>query len=132
MDSGMASSNEQQSPGAPLSSLPSSALAKRKQLSSSFSIPTLSSLSPGQGNSNGDGTSTSRPIRQFRGTSSSFVRSWEGLPLSAVQLRGLAEGNVGKAALFGFYTTGQRVVWCEIGQGRPKVRLELRFLEGVG
>lgn len=59
-------------------------LPKRKQ-SSSFSIATLAS-SLGNGD---EGGLAVRPIRQFRGTSSSFVRSWEGLPLSQYQLKSL-------------------------------------------
>lgn len=104
-------------------------LMKKRAITSSFSIPTLGSLggtgnSGTGGNGNADGTATnSRPVRQFRGTSSSFVKSWEGLPLSAAQMRGITEANAGKKALFGFYTTGKGVVWCELGQGRPKVRL---------
>ncbi|SCZ97719.1 BZ3500_MvSof-1268-A1-R1_Chr4-3g07404 [Microbotryum saponariae] len=104
---------------------------RRKPLGSSFSIPTLSSLaggadggsSAGGGNSgtggNGGG-SNSRPSRPFRGTSSSFVRSWEGLPLQGATLKAIAEAGQGRKTLFGFYTHGKGVVWCEIGQGRPK------------
>ncbi|SGY72562.1 BQ5605_C005g03182 [Microbotryum silenes-dioicae] len=104
---------------------------RRKPLGSSFSIPTLSSLagggdagsSAGGGNSglggNGGG-SNSRPSRPFRGTSSSFVRSWEGLPLQGATLKAIAEAGQGRKTLFGFYTYGKGVVWCEIGQGRPK------------
>ncbi|KAL8283610.1 hypothetical protein RQP46_005405 [Phenoliferia psychrophenolica] len=86
---------------------------RRKPMSTAFSLPTLSSVSS-------DTVITSRPIRQFRGTSSSFVRSWEGLPLSQPQLRGLADANAGKDALFVFYTIGKGVVWAELSQGRPK------------
>ena len=82
-----------------------------------FSLPTLSSVA--------ETVITSRPIRQFRGTSSSFVRSWEGLPLSQPQLRSLADANAGKDALFVFYTIGKGVVWAELSQGRPKVHLEV-------
>lgn len=107
-----------------------SPLLKRRPLTSSFSIPTLGSLGAGNGGSNGGsageaGVMTSRPIRQFRGTSSSFVRSWEGLPLSQGQLKGIAEGNSGRQTVFGFYTSGKSVIWVEIGQGRPKARLIL-------
>lgn len=98
---------------------------RRKALSSSFSIPTLQSLGAGQ--QNPDTIITSRPVRQFRGTSSSFVRSWEGLPLSQPQLRALADTHAGKEALFVFYTMGKGVVWAELGQGRPKGTSTLPF-----
>ncbi|SCV69072.1 BQ2448_2092 [Microbotryum intermedium] len=111
---------------------------RRKPLGSSFSIPTLSSLagggggggagdggpSPGGGNSGlggSGGGSNSRPSRPFRGTSSSFVRNWEGLPLQGATLKAIAEAGQGRKTLFGFYTHGKGVIWCEIGQGRPKV-----------
>lgn len=125
-DLGSGGLNTPDSPGgAPLSTLPTPILGsttpstKKKALSSPFSIPTLSSLG-----SSGD-TSASRPIRQFRGTSSTFVRSWEGLPLSQFQLKTMADSNAGKETLFGFYTSGKGVVWTEIGVGRPKVCLPL-------
>ncbi|KAM0756354.1 WD40 repeat-like protein [Meredithblackwellia eburnea MCA 4105] len=97
---------------------------RRKPLSSSFSIPTLVSLgNQQQQQSLSDTIITSRPTRPFRGTSSSFVRAWEGLPLSQPQLRGLADANAGKQSIFAFYTTGKSVVWVELGQGRPKEAL---------
>lgn len=122
-DLGSGELNSPNSPlgGAPLSSLPTPILgpttpsSKKKALSSPFSIPTLSSLG------SGSDSSSSRPIRQFRGTSSTFVRSWEGLPLSQFQLKTLADSNAGRETLFGFYTSGKGVVWTEIGVGRPKV-----------
>lgn len=105
---------ELESPGgAPLVSLPSTTgsttpLFKKKALS---------------GSSSSYSETSSRPLRQFRGTSSTFVRSWEGLPLTSVILKGLAEGNVGKDAIFAFYTLGKGVVWSEIVPGRPKDHL---------
>ncbi|KAK4058932.1 hypothetical protein OIO90_000378 [Microbotryomycetes sp. JL221] len=120
-----------------------SPLMKRKPLTSSFSIPTLSSLSNNGTNNNnnnnngnnGNGTitattsssdqtpTTSRPSRQFRGTSSSFVRSWEGIPLSNQQLKTISEANVGREVVFGFWTQGKSVVWSEIMPSRPKEAL---------
>lgn len=86
---------------------------KRLNPLSAFSIPTLSSLAP---------PASSRPVRQFRGTSSTFVRSWDGLPMSAQQTKSLAEGNAGKETLFAVYTSGKAVVWVELAADRPKVR----------
>ncbi|KAK4053745.1 hypothetical protein OIV83_001401 [Microbotryomycetes sp. JL201] len=106
-----------------------SPLMKRRPLTSSFSIPTLGSLgSAGQSSTNGaigpdTAPSTSRPSRQFRGTSSSFVRSWEGIPQSNQQLKSIAEANAGKAIVFGFWTQSKSVVWSEIMPSRPKEAL---------
>lgn len=101
-----------------------SPLTKRKALASSFSIPTLSNLNASSSNGGVQEATvaTSRPSRQFRGTSSSFVRSWEGLPLTTLQLKNLSEANQGKKTIFGFWTCGKSVVWSEIMPGRPKVR----------
>lgn len=87
---------------------------KRLNPLSAFSIPTLSSITPLP--------ASSRPVRQFRGTSSTFVRSWDGLPMSAQQVKSLSEGNAGKETLFGVYTSGKAVNWVELGADRPKVR----------
>ncbi|KAM0792236.1 hypothetical protein ACM66B_004931 [Microbotryomycetes sp. NB124-2] len=107
-----------------------SPLMKRRPLTSSFSIPTLSSLgNAGQGSTNaGNGIdvvapATSRPARQFRGTSSSFVRSWEGIPQSNQQLKTIAEANAGNSVVFGFWTQSKSVVWSEIMPSRPKEAL---------
>lgn len=115
---GNSTRDEVESPGgAPLSSLPSQVgsttpTTKKKQLSGSFSLSS--------GNSNG--TESSRPIRQFRGTSSTFVRSWDGLPLTQSIIKGL-ESNTSKETVFAFYTLGKGVIWSEIQVGRPKEHL---------
>ncbi|GAA5968262.1 hypothetical protein JCM11641_003787 [Rhodosporidiobolus odoratus] len=89
-----------------------SPLMKRRALPRSFSM--LGSSTPA-----GDGAiSTTRPARTFKGSSSSFIRSWEGLPLSQPQLRTIAEGNAGKETIFGFQTLGKSVVWHEIAKGK--------------
>ncbi|KAI5477544.1 catabolite repression protein creC [Pseudohyphozyma bogoriensis] len=92
---------------------------KRKAFGSSFSIPTLNVLARPGGNS----TETSRPTRQFRGTTSSFVRSWEGLPIPQGVWKGICEANEGKRALFGGYTCGKGVVVAELTPGRPKEQI---------
>ncbi|BGP30078.1 hypothetical protein JCM10296v2_001830 [Rhodotorula toruloides] len=95
---------------------PSSPLLKRKPLTSSFSM--LGGLSLAAGDGAGGAVPTSRPARPFKGSSSSFIRSWEGLPISQVQLRAIAEANVGRDTIFGFQTLGRAVVWTEIGKGK--------------
>ncbi|GAA5922007.1 hypothetical protein JCM1841_000733 [Sporobolomyces salmonicolor] len=99
-----------------------SPLMKRRPLTSSFSM--LGGLNMAGG---GDAITTSRPARAFKGTSSSFVRSWEGLPLSQVQLKAIAEGNVGKDTIFGFQTIGKAVVWNEIGKGKKDLLSRIVF-----
>jgi hypothetical protein len=98
---------------------PSSPIMKRKPLTSSFSM--LGGLSLATGDGAGGAVATSRPARPFKGSSSSFVRSWEGLPISQVQMRTIAEANAGRDTIFGFQTLGKAVVWTEIGKGK-KVR----------
>lgn len=95
-----------------------SPLMKRRPLiTSSFS---WSANGPAGGG--GDGPiASSRPARAFKGSSSSFIRSWEGLPISQVQLRSFTEGNNGKDTIFGFQTQGKMVLWNHIGPGK-KVR----------
>ncbi|TNY20229.1 WD40-repeat-containing domain protein [Rhodotorula diobovata] len=66
----------------------------------------------------GDGVPTSRPARALKGSSSSFVRSWDGLPLSQVQMRGLGDANVGRDTIFGFQTIGKTLVMSEIAKGK--------------
>ncbi|GAA6058230.1 hypothetical protein JCM3770_007423 [Rhodotorula araucariae] len=99
---------------------PSSPQPKRKPLASSFSM--LGGLSLA-----GDGVSTSRPARAFKGSSSSFVRSWEGLPVTQVHLRGMAEANAGRDTLFGFQTIGKAVVLSEIGKGKKDALARIIF-----
>lgn len=96
---------------------PSSPVPKRKPLTSSFSMLGGLSLASGEGGA----VATSRPARAFKGSSSSFIRSWEGLPLSQVQLKAIAESNAGRDTIFGIQTLGKAIVWSEIGQGK-KVR----------
>ncbi|GAA5993563.1 hypothetical protein JCM5350_002808, partial [Sporobolomyces pararoseus] len=102
---------------------------KRRPLTSSFSmLGGLNTFANTNGVGGGVGagdsaTSTSpvassRPNRALRGTTSSFIRSWEGLPLSQVQLRTIAEANAGKETIFGFQTMGKGVFWSEIAKGK--------------
>lgn len=115
---------------------PSSPLLRRRPLASTFSIPTLAGLAsaasglPASSSSSSDGPSpvaTARPGRAFRGTNSTFVRTWEGLPLGVAQMRAFAEGSGGAARgggagkLFGFWLRDKGVLWSELGMGRPKV-----------
>jgi hypothetical protein len=72
---------------------------------------------------------SSRPNRALRGTTSSFIRSWEGLPLSQVQLKLISETNAGKDTIFGFQTMGKGVFWSEIAKGKKVRQFTLR--EGV-
>ncbi|BGP37991.1 hypothetical protein JCM10449v2_001918 [Rhodotorula kratochvilovae] len=99
---------------------PSSPQPKRKPLTSSFSM--LGGLSLA-----GDAVSTSRPARAFKGSSSSFVRSWEGLPVPQVHLRGMAEANAGRETLFGFQTIGKALVLSEIGKGKKDALARVIF-----
>lgn len=95
---------------------------KRRPLTSSFSMLgglntfTDSAASP---------LNSSRPSRALKGTTSSFIRSWEGLPLSQVQLKMIAEANAGKDTIFGFQTMGKGVFWNEIGKGKKVSLLPL-------
>ncbi|GAA6062354.1 hypothetical protein JCM10212_005696 [Sporobolomyces blumeae] len=103
--------------------LASPAASKRKPLTSSFSM--LGGL-----NTFGDSTanvSASRPSRALKGTTSSFVRSWEGLPLSQVQLRMIAEANSGRDTLFAFQTMGKGVFWNEVGKGKKDALSRIIF-----
>ncbi|GAA5851327.1 hypothetical protein JCM9279_001106 [Rhodotorula babjevae] len=90
---------------------PSSPVPKRKPLTSSFSM--LGGLALAA-----EGATTSRPARALKGSSSSFVRSWEGLPLSQVQLRGIGDANAGRDTIFGFQTIGKTLVMSEIAKGK--------------
>lgn len=96
---------------------PSSPVPKRKPLTSSFSM--LGGLALAA-----EGAATSRPARALKGSSSSFVRSWEGLPLSQVQLRGIGDANAGRDTVFGFQTIGKALAMSEIAKGkvRPSAR----------
>ncbi|GAA5830344.1 hypothetical protein JCM11251_001316 [Rhodosporidiobolus azoricus] len=100
---------------------PGSPAVKRRPLASSFSM--LGSFY----GSEGAGVATTRPARGFKGSSSSFVRSWEGLPLSQMQLRTIAESNAGKETIFGFQTMGKAVVWTEIAQGKKDALSRIIF-----
>ncbi|GAA5957676.1 hypothetical protein JCM3765_001476 [Sporobolomyces pararoseus] len=101
---------------------------KRRPLTSSFSmlggLNTFANTNGAAGGGAGElATSTSpvassRPNRALRGTTSSFIRSWEGLPLSQVQLKTIAEANAGKETIFGFQTMGKGVFWSEIAKGK--------------
>ncbi|GAA6008987.1 hypothetical protein JCM10207_004056 [Rhodosporidiobolus poonsookiae] len=96
--------------------------SKRRPLTSSFSM--LGGF-PSVGDSGG--VATSRPARAFKGSSSSFIRSWEGLPISQVQLRQIAEANAGRNTVFGFQTSGKAVVWNEIGKGKKDALSRIVF-----
>ncbi|GJN88567.1 hypothetical protein Rhopal_001533-T1 [Rhodotorula paludigena] len=102
---------------------PSSPVPKRKPLTSSFSMLGGLSLASGEGAA----VATSRPARAFKGSSSSFIRSWEGLPLSQVQLKAIAESNAGRDTIFGFQTLGKAIVWSEIGQGKKDALARVIF-----
>ncbi|GAA6012447.1 hypothetical protein JCM11491_004335 [Sporobolomyces phaffii] len=105
---------------------------KRRPLTSSFSMlgglntfaATAGTANGGNGGGGGDSTvstspvNTSRPNRALRGTTSSFIRSWEGLPLSQVQLKVISEANAGRDTIFGFQTMGKGVFWSEIAKGK--------------
>ncbi|GAA5853098.1 hypothetical protein JCM3766R1_004146 [Sporobolomyces carnicolor] len=104
---------------------------KRRPLTSSFSMlgglntfaNTSGSATAGGGGGPDPTTSTSpvassRPSRALRGTTSSFIRSWEGLPLSQVQLRTIAEANAGRETIFGFQTMSKGVFFSEIAKGK--------------
>ncbi|GAA5978152.1 hypothetical protein JCM10908_004248 [Rhodotorula pacifica] len=93
--------------------------SKRKPLTSSFSMLGGLSLAAAGGDSNG-GVTTSRPARTFKGSTSSFIRSWEGLPISQVLLRTIAEANAGRQTIFGFQTLGKVLLWHEIGMGKKE------------
>lgn len=101
-----------------------SPVSKRKPLTSSFSMLGGLSLAAGGDNSHG-GVATSRPARTFKGSTSSFIRSWEGMPISQVQLRTIGEANAGRQTVFGFQTLGKVLLWHEIGMGK-KVSPSLR------
>lgn len=101
------------------SGVPSSPTPKRRPLIRSFSM--LGSLSLAPGNDGNDSLASSRPARPFKGSTSSFVRSWEGLPVSQTQLRAMADANAGRHTVFGFQTLGKVLLWHEIGTSR-KVR----------
>ncbi|GAA5848601.1 hypothetical protein JCM8547_004569 [Rhodosporidiobolus lusitaniae] len=98
-----------------------SPLMKRRPLTSSFSM-LGSSTSAGDG-----GVGTSRPARAFKGSSSSFIRSWEGLPLSQAQLKTLAEGNAGRDTIFAFQTIGKTVLWSDVGTGKKEPLSKIIF-----
>ncbi|GAA5905018.1 WD40 repeat domain-containing protein [Sporobolomyces salmoneus] len=100
---------------------------KRRPLTSSFSM--LGGLNTfgttgTAGGGGGDSTTstspntTSRPNRALKGTTSSFIRSWEGLPLSQMQLKMISEANAGKETIFGFQTMSKGVFWSEIAKGK--------------
>lgn len=91
--------------------------SKRKPLTSSFSMLGGLSLAAGGGDSGG-GVTTSRPARTFKGSTSSFIRSWEGLPVSQVMLRTIGEANAGRQTIFGFQILGKVLLWHEIGMGK--------------
>ncbi|GAA6016498.1 hypothetical protein JCM8202_006061 [Rhodotorula sphaerocarpa] len=98
------------------SGVPSSPTPKRRPLIRSFSM--LGSLSLAPGNDGNDSLASSRPARPFKGSTSSFVRSWEGLPVSQTQLRAMADANAGRHTVFGFQTLGKVLLWHEIGTSR--------------
>ncbi|GAA6027087.1 hypothetical protein JCM8097_006100 [Rhodosporidiobolus ruineniae] len=99
-----------------------SPLMKRRPLTSSFSMLGSAAWSSGE-----NAVATSRPARAFKGSSSSFIRSWEGLPLSPAQLRTIAEGNAGRDTIFGFQTVGKSLVWTEIGKGKKDALSRIVF-----
>jgi len=88
---------------------------KRRPLTSSFSM--LGGLNTFAESATSP-LNSSRPSRALKGTTSSFIRSWEGLPLSQMQLKMIAEANAGKDTIFGFQTMGKGVFWNEIGKGK--------------
>ncbi|GAA5874953.1 hypothetical protein JCM3774_000458 [Rhodotorula dairenensis] len=94
--------------------------SKRKPLTSSFSMLGGLSLAAGGDSSSsyGGGVTTSRPARTFKGSTSSFIRSWEGLPVSQVLLRTIGEANAGRQTIFGFQTLGKVLLWHEISMNR--------------
>ncbi|GAA5885477.1 hypothetical protein JCM6882_009635 [Rhodosporidiobolus microsporus] len=100
---------------------PGSPAVKRRPLASSFSM--LGSFYGGEGGA----VATTRPARAFKGSSSSFIRSWEGLPLSQVQLRTMTEANAGRDTIFGFQTMGKTVVWSEIAKGKKDALSRIIF-----
>jgi hypothetical protein len=92
--------------------------SKRKPLASSFSMLGGLSLAAAAAGGDSGGVTTSRPARTFKGSTSSFIRSWEGLPVSQVMLRTIGEANAGRQTIFGFQILGKVLLWHEIGMGK--------------
>lgn len=92
--------------------------SKRKPLTSSFSMLGGLSLAAAAAAGDSSGVTTSRPARTFKGSTSSFIRSWEGLPVSQVMLRTIGEANAGRQTIFGFQILGKVLLWHEIGMGK--------------
>lgn len=92
--------------------------SKRKPLTSSFSMLGGLSLAAAAAAGDSSGVTTSRPARTFKGSTSSFIRSWEGLPVSQVMLRTIGEANAGHQTIFGFQILGKVLLWHEIGMGK--------------
>lgn len=104
--------------GSPSNNSNHSPASKRKPLTSSFSMLGGLSLAAGGDSSSSGGVTTSRPARTFKGSTSSFIRSWEGLPVSQVMLRAIGEANAGRQTIFGFQTLGKVLLWHEISMSR--------------
>ncbi|GAA5931461.1 uncharacterized protein JCM15063_001474 [Sporobolomyces koalae] len=94
---------------------------KRRPLTSSFSmLGGLNTFAGGGTDGPGSVSSGTRPARALKGSTSSFLRSWEGLPLSQIQMRAMSEANAGKDTVFGFQTMSKGVFWSEIGKGKKE------------